>query len=154
MNLIHAKSIEKGWDLKLGELARTWKGGCIIRAVFLDRIKKAYDKNPDLASLLIDPEFAKEMVERQSTWRRVVTLAINGTMKLKFSFLESQWQSSDSFRCINVDLLAQPKPKEVDFNSMSDVQKESFIRESRSTCAVFETLGPAFFKRVWRGRFS
>lgn len=77
MNLIRAKSTEKGWDLKLGELARIWKGGCIIRAVFLDRIKKAYDRNPDLASLLVDPEFAKEMVERQSAWRRIVTLAIN-----------------------------------------------------------------------------
>ncbi|KAL6553081.1 hypothetical protein OROGR_006923 [Orobanche gracilis] len=41
MNLIFAKRVEKGWDLKLGELARLWKGGCIIRAVFLDRIKKA-----------------------------------------------------------------------------------------------------------------
>lgn len=77
MNLIRAKSIEKGWDLKLGELARIWKGGCIIRAIFLDRIKKAYDRNPDLFSLLVDPEFAKEMIERQSAWRRVVTLAIN-----------------------------------------------------------------------------
>ncbi|CAN6477478.1 unnamed protein product [Victoria cruziana] len=77
MNLIRAKSIEKGWDLKLGELARIWKGGCIIRAIFLDRIKKAYDRNSDLASLLIDPEFAKEIVERQSAWRRVVSLAIN-----------------------------------------------------------------------------
>ncbi|XP_057814043.2 6-phosphogluconate dehydrogenase, decarboxylating 1 [Cryptomeria japonica] len=77
MNLIRAKSAEKGWDLKLGELARIWKGGCIIRAVFLDRIKKAYDRNPHLASLLMDPEFAQEMIERQSAWRRVVTLAIN-----------------------------------------------------------------------------
>ncbi|KAF9623561.1 hypothetical protein IFM89_003351 [Coptis chinensis] len=77
MNLIRAKSIEKGWDLKLGELARIWKGGCIIRAVFLDRIKQAYDRNPDLANLLVDPEFAKEMIERQSAWRRVVCLAIN-----------------------------------------------------------------------------
>ncbi|KAJ6684467.1 6-PHOSPHOGLUCONATE DEHYDROGENASE DECARBOXYLATING [Salix viminalis] len=77
MNLIRAKSIEKGWDLKLGELARIWKGGCIIRAVFLDRIKKAYDRNPDLANLLVDPEFAKEIIERQSAWRRVVSLAIN-----------------------------------------------------------------------------
>ena len=63
MNLIRAKSIEKGWDLKLGELARIWKGGCIIRAIFLDRIKQAYDRNPDLASLLVDPEFAKEIIE-------------------------------------------------------------------------------------------
>ncbi|XP_022155066.1 6-phosphogluconate dehydrogenase, decarboxylating 3-like [Momordica charantia] len=77
MNLIRAKSIEKGWGLKLGELARIWKGGCIIRAIFLDRIKKAYDRNPDLANLLVDPEFAKEIIERQSAWRRVVSLAIN-----------------------------------------------------------------------------
>lgn len=77
MNLIRAKSAEKGWDLKLGELARIWKGGCIIRAIFLDRIKKAYDRNPELANLLVDPEFAKEMIERQSAWRRVVSVAIN-----------------------------------------------------------------------------
>lgn len=77
MNLIRAKSIEKGWDLKLGELARIWKGGCIIRAIFLDRIKRAYDRKPDLANLLVDTEFAKEIMERQSAWRRVVCLAIN-----------------------------------------------------------------------------
>ncbi|CAH9114970.1 unnamed protein product [Cuscuta europaea] len=77
MNLIRAKSVEKGWDLKLGELARIWKGGCIIRAIFLDRIKKAYDRNPDLANLLVDEEFAKEIIERQSAWRRVVCLAIS-----------------------------------------------------------------------------
>ncbi|OIW07279.1 hypothetical protein TanjilG_08394 [Lupinus angustifolius] len=77
MNLIRAKSIEQGWDLKLGELARIWKGGCIIRAIFLDRIKKAYDRNPGLANLLVDPEFAKEIIDRQSAWRRVVCLAIN-----------------------------------------------------------------------------
>ncbi|XWS34257.1 hypothetical protein CRYUN_Cryun21dG0024800 [Craigia yunnanensis] len=65
MNLIRAKSIDKGWDLKLGELARIWKGGCIIHAVFLDRIK-VYNRNPDLANLLVDPEFAKEIIERQS----------------------------------------------------------------------------------------
>ncbi|KAE9451104.1 hypothetical protein C3L33_17003, partial [Rhododendron williamsianum] len=77
MNLIRAKSVEKGWDLELGELARIWKGGCIIRAIFLDRIKKAYDRNAGLANLLVDPEFATEIVERQSAWRRVVCLSIN-----------------------------------------------------------------------------
>lgn len=77
MNLIRAKSVEKGWDLKLGELARIWKGGCIIRAIFLDRIKKAYDRNSDLANLLLDPEFAKEIIDRQAAWRRVICLAIN-----------------------------------------------------------------------------
>ncbi|KAL3498950.1 hypothetical protein ACH5RR_041682 [Cinchona calisaya] len=76
MNLLRAKSAEKGWNLNLGELARIWKGGCIIRAVFLDRIKKAYQRNPALANLLVDPEFAREMVQRQAAWRRVVGLAI------------------------------------------------------------------------------
>lgn len=77
MNLIRAKSLEKGWGLKLGELARIWKGGCIIRAIFLDRIKQAYDRNAELANLLVDPEFAKEIVERQAAWRRVICLAVN-----------------------------------------------------------------------------
>ncbi|EYU40043.1 hypothetical protein MIMGU_mgv1a019477mg [Erythranthe guttata] len=76
MNLLRAKSMEKGWGLNLGELARIWKGGCIIRAVFLDRIKQAYQRNPGLANLLVDPEFAREMVQRQSAWRRVVGVAI------------------------------------------------------------------------------
>lgn len=77
MNLLRAKSIEKGWNLNLGELARIWKGGCIIRAVFLDRIKKAYERNSQLPNLMVDPEFAREMVERQAAWRRVVSMAIN-----------------------------------------------------------------------------
>ena len=77
MNIIKAKSVEKGCGLNLGELARIWKGGCIIRASFLDRIKKAYDRNGELANLLIDPEFAQEIMDRQAAWRRVVCLAIN-----------------------------------------------------------------------------
>ncbi|XP_071697436.1 6-phosphogluconate dehydrogenase, decarboxylating 1, chloroplastic-like [Rutidosis leptorrhynchoides] len=77
MNLLRAKSVEKNWNLNFGELARIWKGGCIIRAVFLDRIKKAYQRNPNLASLVVDPEFAKEMVQRQAAWRRVVGLAVS-----------------------------------------------------------------------------
>ncbi|KAF9598055.1 hypothetical protein IFM89_024042 [Coptis chinensis] len=76
MNLLRAKSVEQNWNLNFGELARIWKGGCIIRAVFLDRIKKAYQRNPQLASLIVDPDFAKEMVQRQAAWRRVVGLAI------------------------------------------------------------------------------
>ena len=53
------------------------RAGCIIRARFLDRIKQAYDKDADLPSLLVDGEFAKELVERNDSWRNVVTSAIN-----------------------------------------------------------------------------
>ncbi|ONI07306.1 hypothetical protein PRUPE_5G112300 [Prunus persica] len=77
MNLLRAKSVEKGWGLNLGELARIWKGGCIIRAVFLDRIKNAYQRNQNLPNLIVDPDFAKEMVQRQAAWRRVVGLAVS-----------------------------------------------------------------------------
>jgi 6-phosphogluconate dehydrogenase len=76
MNLIRTTGKLKGWNLKLGDIARIWKGGCIIRAVFLDRIKAAYDRNPNLPSLLMDPEFAKEITGRQVSLRRVVQLAV------------------------------------------------------------------------------
>jgi 6-phosphogluconate dehydrogenase len=77
MNLIRAKSVEQGWDLDLGEMARIWKGGCIIRARFLDRIKQAYDKDPNIPSLLVDGEFAKELVARNDGWRRVIVAGVN-----------------------------------------------------------------------------
>eukprot|EP00899_Mesostigma_viride_P008458 jgi/Mesvir1/17613/Mv08839-RA.2 len=64
MNIIRAKSMEKGWNLDLGAMARIWKGGCIIRAVFLDRIKQAFDRDPNLPSLLMDPAFAKGAIRR------------------------------------------------------------------------------------------
>lgn len=77
MNLIREAGRVHNWKLNLGEIARIWKGGCIIRAIFLDRIKAAYDRNAHLASLLIDPEFAKEINERQSALRKVVGLAVS-----------------------------------------------------------------------------
>eukprot|EP00188_Purpureofilum_apyrenoidigerum_P004889 Plantae.Rhodophyta-Purpureofilum_apyrenoidigerum.ctg5883.p1 GENE.Plantae.Rhodophyta-Purpureofilum_apyrenoidigerum.ctg5883~~Plantae.Rhodophyta-Purpureofilum_apyrenoidigerum.ctg5883.p1 ORF type:complete len:564 (+),score=127.58 Plantae.Rhodophyta-Purpureofilum_apyrenoidigerum.ctg5883:47-1693(+) len=77
MNLIGKASEENDWDLDLGNIARIWKGGCIIRAQFLDRIRGAYEKNPKLASLLIDPAFAEELKEAQDSWRRVVCTAVS-----------------------------------------------------------------------------
>eukprot|EP00879_Flechtneria_rotunda_P010994 GHRR01011488.1.p1 GENE.GHRR01011488.1~~GHRR01011488.1.p1 ORF type:complete len:367 (+),score=136.63 GHRR01011488.1:1687-2787(+) len=76
MNIIKAKSDEKGWGIDLGGLARIWKGGCIIRAGFLDRIKQAYQRHPKLSNLLVDPPFAKDLAECEQAWRRVVSLAI------------------------------------------------------------------------------
>ena len=75
-NIIRAKSMEKNWGVDLGSLARIWKGGCIIRAGFLDRIKLAYQRNPELPNLLVDPDFAKDLADRQGSWRRVVGMAI------------------------------------------------------------------------------
>ncbi|KAJ8510840.1 hypothetical protein OPV22_001274 [Ensete ventricosum] len=63
MDLIRTKSIEMRWELTLGELAMIRKGVSVICAIFLVRIKKAYIRNPELANLLIDPEFAKEILD-------------------------------------------------------------------------------------------
>ena len=54
-----------------------WRGGCIIRSVFLGKIKEAFDKNPNLTNLLLDPFFKEKMESSQQAWRRVVTTAIN-----------------------------------------------------------------------------
>jgi len=77
MNIIKKKSDEKGWGIDLGGLARIWKGGCIIRAGFLDRIKQAYQRDAALPNLLVDPAFGAELAERDGSWRRVVALAVS-----------------------------------------------------------------------------
>jgi 6-phosphogluconate dehydrogenase len=76
MNLLRTASGAHDWNLQLGRIARIWKGGCIIRAQFLDRIKQAYERNSQLPNLLIDAEFARELAERNAGWRRAVTLGI------------------------------------------------------------------------------
>ena len=79
-DLMRAAGKEYGYGLKFGEIARIWKGGCIIRAVFLDRIRQAFEKNPELPNLLLDDGFRKEIEARVDDWRRVVTLAAQAGM--------------------------------------------------------------------------
>ncbi len=76
MNLLRTASQVYEWNLQLGRISRIWKGGCIIRAKFLDRIKQAYERNANVANLLIDGEFVREMADRQAGWRRAVGLAV------------------------------------------------------------------------------
>jgi 6-phosphogluconate dehydrogenase len=75
MALIGAASKAFDYDINLGETARIWKGGCIIRAGFLNKIKHAYDENPGLANLLLAPEFKQTILDRQAAWREVIALA-------------------------------------------------------------------------------
>lgn len=73
---INAGSAEHNWDIKPGDLARIWRGGCIIRAKFLDRITEAYENDPNLPSLLLDPYFTGELQKGLvDAWRRVVVVA-------------------------------------------------------------------------------
>ena len=74
--LMRAAAKEYNWDLNYGGVALMWRGGCIIRSVFLGEIKKAFDKNPNLENLLLDPFFRKAITKTQASWRRVVTTAV------------------------------------------------------------------------------
>jgi len=72
---IEAGSAEYGWDVDRGAMATIWRGGCIIRARFLNRIREAYDASPDLPSLLVAPYFADAVKAGVDSWRRIVSSA-------------------------------------------------------------------------------
>ncbi|MDT4984080.1 MAG: 6-phosphogluconate dehydrogenase, partial [Pseudonocardiales bacterium] len=72
---IEAGSDEYGWDIDRGAMATIWRGGCIIRARFLDRIREAYDEDPSLPSLLVAPYFVEALKNGVDSWRRVVAAA-------------------------------------------------------------------------------
>ncbi|CAJ1503502.1 NADP-dependent phosphogluconate dehydrogenase [[Mycobacterium] holstebronense] len=76
-NQIQAGSAEYGWNVTPGDLATIWRGGCIIRAKFLNRIKEAFDTDADLVSLLAAPYFRSAVEAAIDSWRRVVTTAIS-----------------------------------------------------------------------------
>jgi len=72
---LQAAAAENQWPLKYGDIALLWRGGCIIRAAFLERIKEAFDKNPQLENLLLDPYFTAATANAQDSWRKVVVIA-------------------------------------------------------------------------------
>ncbi len=86
MALLKAASEEFKYDLQYGKIAAIWRGGCIIRAVFLNDITAAFERNPNLTNLLLDPYFKEALLSRQAALRRVVQTAIGlGIPCLAFS---------------------------------------------------------------------
>ena len=73
--LMNAMAKDSGWEINNGGVALMWRGGCIIRSAFLGKIKEAFDLNPKLANLLLDPYFTGEINRAQAGWRRVVAAA-------------------------------------------------------------------------------
>ncbi len=96
MALMGKASSEFGYNLNLGEIARIWKGGCIIKAGFLNKIKHAYDENPSLANLLLAPEFKQTILDRQSAWREV--LATASTLGIPAPAFNASLDYFDSYR--------------------------------------------------------
>jgi 6-phosphogluconate dehydrogenase len=100
MAMLASASESYGWSLKLNEIAALWKGGCIIRAKFLDAIKKAYEKNPGLKNLILDPAMKEEVARSVPGLRSVVALAaIRGIPIPAFSASLSYF---DSYRTANL----------------------------------------------------
>ena len=84
--LMRAAAEEFKWSLKYGSIALLWRGGCIIRSAFLGKIKEAFDNNPSLANLLLDPFFSEKIDASQESWRRVISTAVlNGAWVPAFS---------------------------------------------------------------------
>lgn len=74
--LMRATAQTYGWNLNYGDIALMWRGGCIIRSAFLGKIKEAFERNPGLTNLLLDPFFMKKVQAAQESWRRVASLAL------------------------------------------------------------------------------
>ncbi len=80
MDLIKLIGEKQAWNLDLGGIARIWRGGCIIRARFLNRITEAYERNPNLTNLMLDPFFTEILNRAQTSWREVVSLAVTNAI--------------------------------------------------------------------------
>ncbi len=95
--LMRAAAKEYGWRLNYGGIALMWRGGCIIRSAFLGKIKEAFDKNPDITNLLIDPYFKNKVGKAQEGWRNIVaSAAING---IPIPAISSALGYFDGYRC-------------------------------------------------------
>jgi 6-phosphogluconate dehydrogenase len=80
--LMNAMAKESGWKINNGAVALMWRGGCIIRSVFLGKIKEAFDRNAALPNLLVDRYFAGEMLRGQAGWRRAVAAGVTNGVPL------------------------------------------------------------------------
>jgi 6-phosphogluconate dehydrogenase len=95
--LMREAAREYGWNLNNGGIALMWRGGCIIRSVFLGKIKEAFDNNPELNNLVLDPYFKDKLEDAQESWRRVVATAVsNGIPVPAFSTALAYF---DGYRC-------------------------------------------------------
>jgi 6-phosphogluconate dehydrogenase len=95
--LMRAAAAEYRWDLNYGGIALMWRGGCIIRSAFLEKIKDAYDNDPSLTNLLLDPFFKSKVRKTQKGWRNVVAAAVaNG---IPVPAISSALCYFDGYRC-------------------------------------------------------
>jgi 6-phosphogluconate dehydrogenase len=95
--LMSAAAVEYGWELNYGGIALMWRGGCIIRSAFLGKIKEAFDNNPSITNLLLDPFFKDKVEKAQKGWRNVVSAAVSNGIPVPA--VSSALGYFDGYRC-------------------------------------------------------
>ncbi len=98
--LMNAMAKDSGWEINNGGVALMWRGGCIIRSAFLGKIKEAFDRDPHLPNLLLDPYFKAEIDRAQPGWRRVVAMA--ATQGIAVPAISSALSYYDGYRRANL----------------------------------------------------
>jgi 6-phosphogluconate dehydrogenase len=98
--LMRSAAAEYKWDLNYGGIALMWRGGCIIRSAFLGKIKEAFDNNPSITNLLLDPFFSDKVEKAQKGWRNVVSAAV--TNGIPVPSISSALGYFDGYRCENL----------------------------------------------------
>ncbi len=95
--LMRAAAAGYDWNLNYGGIALMWRGGCIVRSVFLGKIKEAFDRDPTLTNLLLDPYFRDQVEAAQAAWRRVVSRAV--ALGIPVPAMSSALAFYDGYRC-------------------------------------------------------
>ena len=95
--LMDAMARDSGWEINNGGVALMWRGGCIIRSAFLGKIKDAFDRDPKLKNLLLDPYFTGEINKAQAGWRRAIAAAV--TQGIPLPAMSSALAYYDGYRC-------------------------------------------------------
>ena len=134
-SLMKAAADEFGWKLNYGGIALMWRGGCIIRSVFLGKIKEAFDNDPAIANLLTDPFYRTKMEKAQNGWRNVVAEAVKSGIPVPS--ISSALGYYDGYRCENLPA------------NLLQAQRDYF---GAHTYERIDRLRGEFFHTNWTGR--
>lgn len=99
-SLMRSAAKEYDWDLKFGDIALIWRGGCIIRSAFLGKIKEAFDRDPNLSNLILDPYFKSAIEDCLPSWRKVVATATEYGIPMPAMNAALSW--FDGYTCANL----------------------------------------------------
>ncbi len=138
MCLIRAGSAEWQWDINLREMARIWKGGCIVRARFLDSIMRAFELQPDLPNLLLDSEFMTWIRRSEPSWRKLIVTAVQ--MGIPVPALSASLSYFDSYRSAQL-------PQNLTQAQRDFFGAHTYQRADRPTAGFVHTDWPTLFAK-------